>query len=102
MITSHKRLVTIHSSSGAVHYRTTRNVDGALPVLGKVKGGTLGFAFHNSPAFLAASFPHWLLVSLIAVVATLPWLRWRFSLRTLLVAITLVALVLGIIIATTR
>jgi hypothetical protein len=39
--------------------------------------------------------PHWFLIILCAVVATLPWIRWRFSVRTLLIAITLVAILLG-------
>ena len=34
--------------------------------------------------------------------AALLWLRWRFSLRTLLIAITLVAVGLGVVIALTR
>ena len=33
-----------------------------------------------------------------AVAAALPWLRWRFSLRTLLFAATLVAVVLGLLV----
>jgi hypothetical protein len=33
-----------------------------------------------------------------ATLAALPWLRWRFSLRTLLIAMTLVAVVLGLIV----
>lgn len=49
--------------------------------------------------------PYWLVVSIIAVVSMLPWLnwgwrlplRWRFSLRTLLIAITVIAAILGII-----
>ena len=36
-------------------------------------------------------------VLLMAALAAVPWLRWRFSLRTLLIAMTLVAVVLGII-----
>jgi hypothetical protein len=49
--------------------------------------------------------PHWFLISLCAVAATLPWLPWRsprqFSLRTLLIATTLVAVGLGVIVAAT-
>ena len=41
-------------------------------------------------------FPHWALVLFFAVIAILPWFRWRFSLRTLLIATTLVAVVLGL------
>ena len=40
----------------------------------------------------------WLLAAMI-VVGSIPWLHWRFSLRTLLIATTLVAMGLGIIVA---
>jgi hypothetical protein len=46
--------------------------------------------------------PHWFLVSLIGSLAVGPWIRqlhWRFSLRTLLIATTLVAVVLGLAVA---
>ena len=46
--------------------------------------------------------PHWFLILVIALLATLtwmPWLPWRFSLRTLLIATTLVAVALGIVVA---
>jgi hypothetical protein len=46
-------------------------------------------------------FPHWFLVLLAAGLAYVPWLPWwsqRFSLRTLLIATTLVAVILGAII----
>jgi hypothetical protein len=46
-------------------------------------------------------FPIWLLVAASVVVAALPWLTWwstRFSLRTLLIATTLVAVVMGVIV----
>jgi hypothetical protein len=47
---------------------------------------------------------HWILAILAAALAAAPWIKWsrRFSLRTFLIAITLVALALGLIIATTR
>ncbi len=35
---------------------------------------------------------------ILAVFATFPWIRWHFSLRTLLIAITLVAVVLGVLV----
>jgi hypothetical protein len=40
--------------------------------------------------------PHLFAVLFSAALATAPWLRWRFTLRTLLIATTLVAVVLGI------
>jgi len=39
--------------------------------------------------------PDWLLVLGGAVFAVAPWLRWRFSLRTLLITTTLIAVLLG-------
>jgi hypothetical protein len=44
------------------------------------------------------TLPYWFLVGLCAVVAVAPWFRWRFSLRTLLIAMTMVALALGTVI----
>jgi hypothetical protein len=48
--------------------------------------------------------PYWFLILLTAAIAAAPWLRWpkRFSLRTLLIATTLVAVVLGLIVAVLR
>jgi hypothetical protein len=40
--------------------------------------------------------PHWLPALLAATSATMPWLRWRYSLRMLLIAVTLVAVLLGL------
>jgi hypothetical protein len=43
-----------------------------------------------------------LAVLFFAAIASLPLVCWRFSLRTLLIATTLVALVLGMIVYVTR
>ncbi len=44
------------------------------------------------------SIPDGCLLLVAGAFAALPWLRWRFSLRTLLIAMTLVAAVLGLIV----
>jgi hypothetical protein len=41
---------------------------------------------------------YWLAILLVGAIATLPWVHWKFSLRSLLIATTLVALVLGLIV----
>jgi hypothetical protein len=41
--------------------------------------------------------PHWFLVLVAAAIASFPWMPWRFSLRTLIIATTLVAIGLGVI-----
>ncbi len=42
--------------------------------------------------------PYWSLVLVTPLLAVAPWIRWRFSLRTLLIATTLIAVVLGIVV----
>jgi hypothetical protein len=46
--------------------------------------------------------PHWFLLVVAGTAAAIPWLPWRFSLRTMLIATTLVAVVLGLICYTVR
>jgi hypothetical protein len=57
-----------------------------------------GFVLFKPNAILLI-LPHWFLMLLFPTLATAPWvgrLKWRFSLRTLLIATTLVAVVLGL------
>jgi hypothetical protein len=56
----------------------------------------LGFGFFQFP-LPTVIFPHWFAALLTATLAVMPWIRWtnRFSLRTLLIATTLVAVMLG-------
>ena len=58
---------------------------------------TFDFARLTRPFGMSARVPHWSGVLLLFGLAAAPWLRWRFSLRTLLIATTLVAVVLGMI-----
>ncbi len=62
----------------------------------------LGYRFNRDPNGIdvGLQFPHWWLVAIAVTFAALPWLSLRFSLRTLLIATTLVAVGLGIIIST--
>ena len=59
---------------------------------------TFDFARLTRPFGMSARVPHWSGVLLLFGLAAAPWLRWRFSLRTLLIATTLVAVVLGLIV----
>jgi hypothetical protein len=45
---------------------------------------------------------HWVPVITALVFAVLPWIRWHFRLRTMLIATTLVAVVLGLIVYAVR
>jgi hypothetical protein len=53
---------------------------------------------------LHAIVPHWFLILVSAALAPLPWIRLprRFSVRTMLIATTLVAIVLGLIVWATK
>jgi hypothetical protein len=42
--------------------------------------------------------PFWLMVGVALALSVAPWHRWRFSLRTLLIATTLIAVVLSVIV----
>jgi hypothetical protein len=61
-----------------------------------------GFGVLRSPQSFVILAPHWIYVALAGGLAASPWIPSRFSLRTLLIATTLLALILGTIIATTR
>jgi hypothetical protein len=50
------------------------------------------WAFNIGGAHCSHLFP----VVILGALAALPWLRWRFSLRTLLIGMTVVAVILGL------
>jgi hypothetical protein len=65
----------------------------------------LGFRLTCPPTIPLPVCPHWFAVTLLGLLATAPWVRnfnYRFSLRTLLIATTLVAAGLGLIVYALR
>src|SRR3954454_8578604 len=64
--------------------------------------GELGFpfpAYRKTALFYTYVLPYWFTTAIVLILGGLPWLQyipWRFSLRTLLIATTLVAGVLGL------
>jgi hypothetical protein len=44
-------------------------------------------------------FPIWFPVLLTSMLAAAPWIKWRFSVRTLLIGLTVVAAILGLAVA---
>ena len=73
------------------------------PTLIKETGETnldrIGVGWSIQPNGFSVLLPHWVYAILPAMLAVIPWV-WpkRFSLRTLLIATTLVAVVLGLIV----
>ena len=68
------------------------------------KQGYLGFSYKKFPAqgTVTATAPCWFVVLLTSAIATAPWLPYRFSLRTLLIAVTFLAVALGTVAALSR
>jgi hypothetical protein len=60
--------------------------------------GVLGFGLRTEPNLVRIDVPFWFVMLACVVSATAPWVNWSktFSLRTLLIATTLVAGVLGL------
>ena len=66
--------------------------------------GIIGFGGFTTARSTSVKVPHWFPVLLFATLATLPLirLRWKYSLRTLLIATTLVAVVFGLAVVSLR
>jgi hypothetical protein len=62
----------------------------------------LSFNWDSGRNYWVLVIPIWFLVGMCASFAIAPWLRRRYSLRTLLIATTVVALVLGVIVYAVR
>jgi hypothetical protein len=61
-----------------------------------------GFYYEITTSSWTVEFPYWMAVLGTGSAAAAPWFRYRFTLRTLLIATTLVALVLGLLVWTAR
>jgi hypothetical protein len=54
--------------------------------------------FRCDVANTTACAPFWFLITVVTALGMTPWLRWRVSLRTLLIAMTVVAVLLGAVV----
>jgi hypothetical protein len=66
----------------------------------RVKRGILGLLYRPQPQGSNVHIPFWFLASAIVAAATAPWIHWskRFTLRTLLIGMTVVAALLGLVV----
>ena len=65
------------------------------------KDDVLGFYFKRMQSGFRLDLPFWFAMLFSTSFAIVPWRRqinWRFSLRTLLIATTLIAVVLGLVV----
>jgi hypothetical protein len=63
-----------------------------------------GFLWVRSGAWFRLSLPYWSMALPLASLAVVPWIKWsrRFSIRTLLIVTTLVAVLLSLVVYATR
>jgi hypothetical protein len=58
------------------------------------------FRWYGGESGLEVDVPHWCLILISGAVAAAPWIKSQFSLRTLLIATTLAAVALGLVVVT--
>jgi hypothetical protein len=63
-----------------------------------VQGPPHKLGWKSDAKLLIVPVPYWCPLLFATAFTTAPWLLWRFSLRTLLIATTLVAMLLGLIV----
>jgi hypothetical protein len=63
---------------------------------------TEGFSLSRRKNAWSVGAPLWCPALIFAALSIAPWLRWRFSLRTLLIVMTLLAILLGAIVISMR
>jgi hypothetical protein len=61
-----------------------------------------GFSFGTQSLGFIVVAPAWFMMLICGIIAIAPWLPWRFSLRTVLIATTVIAVGLGLIVWTAR
>ncbi len=92
-----------YQSNGITHLTKGWHFYSSKPDNRKPYAGVLEFYYTHSPHMQTiVSLPIWSIVLTALIITPAPWLPFRFSLRTLLIATTLLAATLGLIIATTR
>ena len=67
------------------------------PLVNRYLPQCISFSF-NGFSGLGSTVPVWAVFPPVAAIAVIAWLPWRFSLRTLLMATTLVAVGLGMVV----
>ena len=105
---------TVFSNHGTLEFsrRTVQTTQEKFPVPDKWTYGTVRPQFATKYKFFwlltnkefMIQFPTWLPVILIAPAAAIPWLglKWKFTVRTLLLITTLVAVVMGLVVWAAR
>ena len=79
-------------SQGLLFFKT------GLPLLDnnfRTPSNFLGFHLTFSAGHYSI-IPHWFVAAIATASAAIPWIRWRFSLRTMLIMVAAIAVLLGL------
>ena len=118
-ISYQSRQITIDTFHGVCYVISDKQIQGSpfhlyhsvendKPLKGKFfpthAGVHLPGVVYNSDVTLSFLMPYWFCITGVVVAATVAWIPWskRFSLRTLLIATTLVAVALGFVVWVSR
>ena len=98
-----EHLRNVVSSRGELCFSCSVSAPPTIPVTEHRFGPFSTMSFANSDKYVQVgnegwAIPTWLPIVLAGSLLPIPWLRVRFSLRTLLIATTLIAAVLGLIV----
>jgi hypothetical protein len=103
------RLIVLNSNSSGI---TLASYESAHPAISSWRITALSpltsrrsnflFTIAKGPQVYGVQMPHWFAATLFTALAAAPWIRFRFSLRTLLIVTTLIAVGLGLITAAGR
>ena len=60
-------------------------------------GSVSSWYFHSGRDGTSLRFPHRLSIAVLVLLTGAPWIRWHFSLRTMLIVMGVIAVLLGLI-----
>jgi hypothetical protein len=94
---SQKRLYVVQSGRGFVRLSVAKQDARGEWAISYRPSKLFGLGLSRTNSSTTVNVPYWFPMIVSAAMAFTPWVNWRFSLRTLLIATTLVAVVLGLI-----
>ena len=80
------------------------SADGRIGQLVPVSGTLVIMNDSSTSTAMRHAIPHWPLALIAAILGTVPWIPWSicYSLRTLLIVTTLIAVLLGLIVRSVK
>ncbi len=97
------RRVAVFSGHGYIRVSASNTTLARAPLLRWQPGITMmpdgigPWDFQASRQHIFLAFPHRFPVVVLILLAVAPWIHWRYSLRAMLIAVTVVALALGLL-----